>query len=173
MINLSRLCLTDGPLSIPPWENLSLQPLIPSESNALPLAVTDKEIAPGLVVDDAPSQPRCKWKDCPHGPFLSVRELGEHIKTEHILPQKRENRKLKMTGSRCYWEGCQRPPDNPFNSFYNLEVHIRFFHTNERPFVCEHVGCNLSFSQQSDLKVLFRCFLFLMNFWGSCFFLFF
>lgn len=93
----------------------------------------------------------CEWADCALG-FPTLADLGAHIKNEHILEQKRQNRKLKMTGSRCFWRGCERDKDKPFNSFYNLEMHIRFLHTGEKPFECDFPGCTLAFSQQSDLK---------------------
>jgi hypothetical protein len=73
--------------------------------------------------------------------FEELGQLGLHIRDEHIKTQKKQNRITKMTGSRCYWRGCERPLDRPFNSCYNLEVHVRFQHTHEKPFVCPYAFC--------------------------------
>ncbi len=81
----------------------------------------------------------CEWRCGERLCGLQFEELGQlglHIREEHIKTQKKQNRVLKMTGSRCYWRGCERPLDKPFNSCYNLEVHVRFQHTHEKPFVC-------------------------------------
>ena len=108
----------------------------------------------------------CKWQDCENAGFASLADVGVHIRAIHIADQKQENRIYKMRGSRCFWRGCDRSWDAPFNSFYNLEMHIRYLHTGERPFACEHPGCSWSFCQASDLtvrSVRASLFLFLMS----------
>ena len=92
----------------------------------------------------------CAWEGCGKQ-FESLSLLGSHIFETHVLEQKQSNRKLKTSGYHCRWEGCPRP-QKPFKGCYNLEHHLRYQHTKEKPYSCHKAGCLSSFSQQSDLK---------------------
>jgi len=90
----------------------------------------------------------CKWKKC-NSSFNEMESLAIHI-CEHIKEQKFINKREKKKGFTCEWAGCAR--DKPFNSCYNLEHHIRYKHTGEKPYACSVMGCYSRFAQASDLK---------------------
>lgn len=92
----------------------------------------------------------CRWGDCDEE-YETVSDLGWHILHQHVKGQKAANRQQKTSGYFCRWEGCERH-DKPFKGCYNLEHHVRYQHTKEKPFTCDRSGCNSSFSQNSDLK---------------------
>jgi hypothetical protein len=87
----------------------------------------------------------CRWLEC-KAVFSSLKELGLHIR-EHLKHQKAINRKAKTCGYVCKWEGCSR--QTPFKGCYNLEHHLRYQHTGEKPFECD--TCSSCFAQRSDL----------------------
>jgi hypothetical protein len=131
-------------------------PQVKQEARRRVVTVPVAAPAPGMVaqaprmVAAAPAAPApagvatCEWVSEGRTCGLQFEELGQlglHIRDEHIKTQKKQNRVTKMTGSRCYWRGCERPLDRPFNSCYNLEVHVRFQHTHEKPFVCPYAYC--------------------------------
>ena len=87
----------------------------------------------------------CKWDEC-NLSFESLKDLGVHLRA-HIKTQKDTNRKCKKSGYVCKWAGCART--NPFKGCYNLEHHLRYQHTGERPYQCD--ACSSSFAQRSDL----------------------
>jgi len=87
----------------------------------------------------------CKWDEC-FKEFTSLKDLGQHLRS-HIEKQKDTNRQSKKSGYVCKWENCSRT--NPFKGCYNLEHHLRYQHTGERPFQCN--SCTSSFAQRSDL----------------------
>eukprot|EP01095_Lingulamoeba_sp_RSL-Kostka_P002792 TRINITY_DN1370_c0_g1_i1.p1 TRINITY_DN1370_c0_g1~~TRINITY_DN1370_c0_g1_i1.p1 ORF type:complete len:361 (-),score=87.13 TRINITY_DN1370_c0_g1_i1:245-1282(-) len=94
-------------------------------------------------------QHHCYWENCNSSPFKEISELGKHILQEHIVTQKIENKKQKKRGYICKWENCKRNL-KPFKGCYNLEHHIRYQHTKEKPFDC-HI-CKAKFVQNSDLR---------------------
>jgi len=91
----------------------------------------------------------CKWGMCNLN-YNTVEELGQHI-SEHIKMQKAVNRREKRSGYVCEWDGCSRNK-KPFKGCYNLEHHIRYQHTGEKPFACPKGWCDSKFAQHSDLK---------------------
>jgi hypothetical protein len=92
----------------------------------------------------------CGWINC-GATFDTVTLLGAHLSETHVKEQKHQNKKAKLSGYHCHWVGCLRP-GRPFKGCYNLEHHLRYQHTKEKPFVCTREGCTSSFSQKSDLK---------------------
>ena len=87
----------------------------------------------------------CLWDNCDEIlPNLS--ELGKHLHS-HIIMQKKENRTNRKSGYQCKWSGCER--DTPFKGTYNLEHHLRYQHTGEKPHICK--WCSTGFAQKSDL----------------------
>ncbi len=132
------------------WREGLAAAAVPSVPCAAPLVAP--AVAPAVAAAPAPAHVAadvvCEWTDdgavC-GAVFGELAQLGRHLREAHIAAQKKNNRVARLTGSRCYWRGCERPPDKPFNSTYNLELHLRFQHTGERPFVCQ-LSCILSFS---------------------------
>jgi len=92
---------------------------------------------------------QCKWKNC-NATFIDIEAQSNHIAEAHIKIQKLLNRKEKKRGFACEWTGCTR--EKPFNSCYNLEHHIRYKHTGEKPYACTVTGCFSRFAQASDLR---------------------
>ena len=90
----------------------------------------------------------CRWAGC-GAQCPNLDELGNHL-AEHIKHHKAANRREKRSGYFCEWEGCTRT--KPFKGCYNLEHHLRYQHTGEKPFVCPKFWCNSRFAQHSDLK---------------------
>lgn len=90
--------------------------------------------------------PLCKWDGCNES-FTSLSSLGSHL-TSHIKQQKTQNRSNKKSGYICKWEDCTRGA--PFKGCYNLEHHLRYQHTGEKPFQCKY--CPSSFAQRSDMS---------------------
>ena len=89
---------------------------------------------------------KCEWNDCDKI-FDCLTELGTHV-LGHIQDQKAENRSNKKSGYICKWKNCSRK-EKPFKGCYNLEHHIRYQHTGEKPFVCK--WCPSKFAQRSDM----------------------
>jgi uncharacterized Zn-finger protein len=58
-------------------------------------------------------------------------------------PQTARERKIL----KCRFEGCEKV----FTKFHNFYDHLRC-HTGEKPFVCTSPGCEMTFSQKSNLK---------------------
>jgi len=96
---------------------------------------------------EAPFQ--CRWKNC-NATFSDMEAQANHISDAHIKVQKLLNRKEKKRGFACEWSSCTR--EKPFNSCYNLEHHIRYKHTGEKPYACSVTGCFSRFAQASDLR---------------------
>jgi len=92
---------------------------------------------------------QCRWKNC-NATFNDMEAQANHIAEAHIKVQKLLNRKEKKRGFACEWTGCTR--EKPFNSCYNLEHHIRYKHTGEKPYACTVTGCFSRFAQASDLR---------------------
>ena len=88
----------------------------------------------------------CQWEDC-NRKFETVGELGDHVRL-HIAAQKKENRRNKTRGFYCKWRNCNR--EKAFKGLYNLDHHLRYQHTGEKPYSCEK--CPSVFGQESDLK---------------------
>eukprot|EP01103_Thecamoeba_quadrilineata_P007377 TRINITY_DN17263_c0_g1_i1.p1 TRINITY_DN17263_c0_g1~~TRINITY_DN17263_c0_g1_i1.p1 ORF type:complete len:562 (-),score=67.95 TRINITY_DN17263_c0_g1_i1:33-1718(-) len=123
-----------------PGRSRSLSPDCDPNSNGSP------NLPEGGIV---PQTTSCRWSVCTIT-FTTVEELGSHL-TEHIRAQKLLNRKEKRSGYVCEWIGCQRGR-RPFKGCYNLEHHLRYQHTGEKPFPCPKGECDSRFAQQSDLK---------------------
>jgi len=87
----------------------------------------------------------CEWDGC-DAHFDSLTQLGEHL-SSHIKQQKSLNRSSKKSGYICKWKGCSRKV--PFKGCYNLEHHLRYQHTGEKPFKCN--WCSSRFAQRSDM----------------------
>lgn len=98
-----------------------------------------------IIVDqDSPVQ--CKWDKCT-SILPNLEELGKHL-TAHIQTQKKDNRSNRKSGYVCKWEDCTR--QQPFKGCYNLEHHLRYQHTGEKPYKCK--WCTSMFAQRSDLS---------------------
>lgn len=127
-------------------------PLVAPTPPPPPLGSTELQIQPTDSKELNPELFICRWADCVEPGFEDVSHLGAHIHELHIKPQKLANRRARVIGARCLWTDCTRTKDKPFPSYHALEIHIRFFHTRERPFLCDFPGCSFAFHQASDLK---------------------
>src|SRR3990167_718170 len=92
------------------------------------------------------NQHKCEWEEC-NSTFATLTDLGTHL-SGHIKGQKLENRSNKKSGYICKWKNCTRN-SKPFKGCYNLEHHLRYQHTGEKPFHCK--SCASKFAQRSDL----------------------
>jgi len=88
----------------------------------------------------------CQWEEC-NCKFETVGALGDHVRL-HIAAQKKENRRNKTRGFYCKWRNCNR--EKAFKGLYNLDHHLRYQHTGEKPYSCQK--CASVFGQESDLK---------------------
>lgn len=89
----------------------------------------------------------CEWDDCVRS-FSDRTTLANHVHDDHIVPHKEHNKKNKLKGCRCLWRTCGYIKS--FRSFYNLEMHIGFKHTRNKPYACDE--CEWRFVQRSDLE---------------------
>jgi len=92
----------------------------------------------------------CQWEAC-FLEFSTHENLCSHVALDHVAKQKRTNRAERTSGYPCRWTDCPRG-GLPFKGVYNLQHHIRYLHTKERPHACNITPCRSRFAQASDLR---------------------
>eukprot|EP00095_Tigriopus_kingsejongensis_P005837 snap_masked-scaffold425_size175135-processed-gene-0.17 protein:Tk05837 transcript:snap_masked-scaffold425_size175135-processed-gene-0.17-mRNA-1 annotation:"zinc finger protein glis3-like" len=89
----------------------------------------------------------CLWMSC-HEEFGSQKVLVDHVNDTHMETKK------GCDELPCLWQDCPRKL-KPFNAKYKLLTHMRV-HTKEKPYKCEHEGCDRAFARLENRKIHFR-----------------
>ncbi|TRY75430.1 hypothetical protein TCAL_00706 [Tigriopus californicus] len=89
----------------------------------------------------------CLWLSC-HEEFGCQKALVDHVNDTHMETKK------GCDELPCHWKDCPRRM-KPFNAKYKLLTHMRV-HTKEKPYKCEHDGCERAFARLENRKIHFR-----------------
>ncbi|EJD44562.1 hypothetical protein AURDEDRAFT_166347 [Auricularia subglabra TFB-10046 SS5] len=88
-----------------------------------------------------PSQARCLWLECASsGPYADDKALFEHLEAAHEPP-------VSNGPFVCRWSGCGHTSTARTPRMQHLGRH-----TNYRPYMCAHPGCDKAFTCAQDLS---------------------
>ncbi|KAL7413273.1 hypothetical protein BDY24DRAFT_63520 [Mrakia frigida] len=85
---------------------------------------------------------KCGWSECGTD-FEESMDLTVHINKDHVGSGK--------NWYTCGWEGCERGSKG-FKKKQEVMKHIQT-HTGHKPFVCDHPGCDKTFTQRASLTI--------------------
>ena len=110
-------------------------------------SLTAEEASEDIQSSGEEEKRTCRWK-LTNGrwcdaEFSSAKLLSQHLDQHHDFSR-----------LVCYWKDCSRK-GKLFDARYKLSIHLRC-HTGERPYQCEILGCNRSFSRVENMKLHVR-----------------